>query len=279
MRISIHIPTRNRAGELATLLQALRTQDYQDFDVLILDDRSNTPIQNHNIIVSQVNRLKLEGHVVKIFRNDIPGNVCDMRNKLIELDDLGNGLICRLDDDVVPERNYLRLLKETIDRGWDLASGVTPPMAAPDVFREIRFVKPVINDVIFNDKGDVIKNGDDCGFNYVEKEIIPTPHFRSCALYKAEINKTIRYEKNVTFFREEEFFSFRMILAGYKLAVHTGAIIYHQMPLSGGNKEFNYQAAVMQDEETFKIWCKRLFEKNGDFIQAYRERLRKEGLI
>mgnify|MGYP001558142425 CR=1 FL=1 len=258
-RISVHLPSKNRPTELSLLLQSLRTQTYQDFDIIILDDGSGTPILNYGFMACMIARLKLESHRVKIIRNDISLGVTKARNKLLDEDFFGNEFVCRLDDDVICESDYLEKLISVIDSGYDLASGVTPPMMYPEVERETRFVKPIINDVVLDEKGEVVKNGDDCGYGYIEPEIIPTPHFRSCALYRKSSMGNLRYETNINFFREEEVFSFRAILQGCKLGVHTGAKVLHQLTSSGGNKDLPYAECVKIDENTFLLWVKKVY--------------------
>ncbi len=269
-RISVHLPSKDRPTELALCLQSLRTQTYQNFDVVILDDCSGQSPLNYAFMSPILNMLKHEGHAVVWLRKDIPGTVCTARQFLVDNDPFKNNeLILRLDDDVMCDPDYLEKLIQVIDAGYDLASGVTPPAAGYPTTRRTRFVKPIINAVEFDNEGNITKNGDDCGYTYVEDEIIPTHHFRSCALYKKNIHKTIEYEKTITFFREEQFLSFRAILAGFKLGVHTGAVVRHLMPGSGGNKSFNYQECVRNDDAIFVKWAKDLYTKHGNFLEVY----------
>jgi GT2 family glycosyltransferase len=179
-----------------------------------------------------------------------------------------------LDDDCIVENDYLEKLLMVINEGFDLASGVTPPMAGNLLERDTRFVMPVINRV-FIDKDGFIVNSDDCGFKYAEDKIIITDHFRSCALYKKSVCEKVRYEDNLanSGFREEEFFSFRMILEGFKLGVHTGAIAWHLQAQSGGDRKPDYTNHALINQKLLNRFVIKQFEKNGNFIEKYHERL------
>ncbi len=269
-RITLHIASKDRHTELALCLQSLREQTYQDFDIMILDE-STTPLQQSYFITYLINRLKLEEHRIKIIRQSPSYGVCFARNKLIKEDKFRNEYTLRCDDDVILEPQYLEKLFKVIDQGYDMASGVVPHIAFPEIKRQNKFVGPIINRLDLDEQGNIIKYGDDCGYCYLEEEIIPAPQFRTNCLYKSEINKKICYEKNLsqTGFREEAFFSLRAILLGYKMAVHTNCKCYHFSTPSGGVRCPNYADNVKLDHETFCKWLKEKVEKHGNFLEEY----------
>lgn len=276
--ITIHISTKDRHSELALLLQSLRTQTYQKFSILVLDDASGTPVITANFIVSILNRMKLENHKVKLLRNEKSFGCCPARNKCIEEDDFGNPLTLRLDDDVILEPDYIKKLIEGIDAGYDLVTGVVPLLSTPEVKRENKFISPIINEHKLNDKGELIMNKDECGFCYLGDQLIPTHQFRTNALYKSEIHKVAKYPIDLTTvaFREEGFFSFMAIIGEYKLAVHTGAVCWHLQTQSGGNRRPDYQQCVQIDEATWRKWIKKQFDKHGDFLTKYNQEVLNE---
>ncbi len=276
-RITVHVCNRDRHTELALLLQSLRTQTYQDFDIIILDDASGAPINSAYFLAGIFTRLKLEGHKMKLIRNNVSFGCCYARNKLIEEDDFDNMYTCRLDDDVILEPDYLQRLINVIDVGYDMASGVVPQFSYPEIKRETRFVKPIINEHKLDDEGNIIMNKDECGFGYIESEIIPTHHYRTNCLYKSEINKKVKYPDNLTSvsFREEGFHSFDAILNGYKIGINTGAVAYHLQCPSGGNRRQDYNECVKIDDETFRKWVKKQFVKHGNFLEKYNKEVLK----
>jgi len=263
-RISIHIAIKERASEPALLIQSLRTQTYQDWDLVILDG-NKIPLATNHFFISLINRVKLERHGVNIIKDDLNKGVCYARNKIIKEDYFNNPFVCRLDDDTIIQPDYLDKLMVVIKSGYDIASGVTPLLGYPELIRSTKKVKPIINKKEFNTKGEITKYGDDCGYAYLEKEIISTHEFRSCALIKKEVIEKIQYEENLspTGFREEAFFSFRAIYAGFKIGVHTGAIAYHIACPSGGVRSTDYGIRAQSDDNYFKKWVKKLYKKNG----------------
>lgn len=277
-RVSINILTKDRPTELGLLLQSLRTQTYQAFDIFILDDCSGTPIQTYSFLRTLFERLRYEGHYIEIFRNQFSKGISLNRQKLAEdcRKFVDNEYICRLDDDTILEKDYLELLVAGIETyGFDLMSGVTPPMANGLWKREVSFVSPIINRVVLDNEGKFVINGDDCGHVYLTKTVLPTHHFRSCALYKALVHDKVSYEDNLTHcgFREEEFFSFRMMLAGYTLGVNTQAIAWHLMTPSGGDRRQNYADLSLQNQKLLNKFVRKMYSMYGDFIETYNKKL------
>lgn len=271
MRISLHIATKDRHSEVSLLLQSLRTQSYQEFDVLILDDASGTPLPNCGFFMNLVQRMKLEGHKMKILRNDFSRGVCSARNKLIESDKYGNPLVCRLDDDAILEQDYLERLKKVIESGYDMASGVIPLMVAPDHIRDSNVLGDVINEHKLDKEGKLIQNKDECGNCYTDDVILKTHQFRTNALYKRSITDSgVRYPDNLTpvGFREEGFFSFATKIKGFKIGVDTGAVAYHMHTPSGGVRRQDYAQCTKLDQETFEKWIKKQYGKHGNFLEA-----------
>lgn len=272
-KIDIQILTKDRHSELGLLLQSLRSQTYQNFDIFILDDASGAPITSCYFINYLLTRMKLENHRVFIFRNNVSFGCCSGRNRLIdESNKIGEGELClRTDDDVILEKDYIEKLVSVIDAGYDIASGVIPQISIPEIKRETKFVKPIINMKEFDNEGNLIKYADDCGCCFIEDEIIPTTEFRTNALYKKEVQKAVRYPDNLSYvaFREEAFFSLRAILNGFKIGIRTGAVAYHLICPSGGNRCQDYPEKVKLDNETFYKWCKEKFINNGNFLEKY----------
>jgi len=277
-KVDIMICTKDRPTEVALLLQSLRTQTFQNWDLYIYDDRSGVPIQNYNFIQAMVNRLKLENHCVFIWRNDLPLGVTRLRQIMVErILEVGTGdLILRLDDDNLPEPDYIERLVKCIDMGYDIASGLVPHCAIPFIKQETKFVKPFISDVRLNDKGEIIYFGDDCGMEYIEKEIIPSVNFRSMALIKKEVHQKVKYEDNLGFcsFREEQFFSFRAILEGFHIVVDTGAIAWHLNTPSGGERTQQYYDGLQQNHELLNKFCQKIYKEKGDFLEEYRKKFK-----
>ena len=234
------INVKDRPSELALLLQSLRTQTFQKFNIMILDDCSGSPLTNYHFFNCVINRLKQENHKVFIKRTDFSEGVSKARQKIVDwANEFDYEYYLRVDDDVMLEPDYIERLFKVIEKGFDLASGVTVPMAQPTIKRDPKFLNGIANRVILNDNGDYIMNGDDCGMNYTKSVILSAHHFRSCALYKSKIHEKVNYcptRLSWHGFREEQVFSYKLLLAGYTIGVDTGAVNYHQMTDSGGER-------------------------------------------
>jgi GT2 family glycosyltransferase len=274
-RLLIHLCTKDRPTEVALLLQSLRTQTFQDFNILLLEDGSSTPLQSFYFIQYIIQRLKLEGHNVIMLRNEIASGVSEARQTLVDyhLKNCKELLSARLDDDVILEPDYLEKLISVIDNGYDIASGVTTPFVGPDMKRSIKNVEPIIGYCKLDENGKLIFMGDDCGIGYVEDKILISPHFRSCAIIKREVfEKDVNYKSRLSKngFLEEAIFSFKAILAGFKIGVRTGANALHLMTPSGGER--NTMNMTGFNKQVFEDTVKRMWEDNGDFISDYYKR-------
>jgi len=278
MRIDIMLCTNDRPTEVALLLQSLRTQTFQDFDVYIMDDRSGTPITNHHFLMSIVNRMKLENHHIIMWRNEIRQGVTKLRRIMVEkiLKISKNDAILRLDDDNLLNPDYIERLVNVLNKGYDIASGLVPNCGMPFIKRHTKFVKPFIADIKLDKEGGIEYFGDDCGIEYIEDEIIPSPHFRSMALMKREVMEKVKYESNLGFcsFREEEFFSFRAIIQGFKIGVDTKAIAYHIQTPSGGERTPEFVNNLQNNHQLLNEFTKKLFKQHGDFITKYKEKFK-----
>ena len=281
-KIDVMICTKDRPAELALLLQSLRTQTYQNFDIYIYEDRSTAKIEQNYYLVSLINRLKLEDHRVTVWRNEIRYGVTRLRQMMVDkIMKEGTGeSILRLDDDNILNIDYISKLMQVINEGYDIACGVVPLLIYPEHKRKNEKVKPFIADVKLNEDGEITYFGDDLGYCYLDDEIIPTPHFRSMALIKKEVHKKIKYPENLGFcsFREEEFFSFKAIVKGYKIGVNTGAIAYHINSPAGGERTKEYYDNLQFNNKLLNDFTKQLVKDNGDFITKYKEKF-KDGKI
>jgi len=277
VNVTIHICTRDRHSELGLLLQSLRTQTHQDFDIIILDDASGLQINQCQFLLLLINRMRLEGHKFKIIRNDVSYGCCYARNKCIEEDDFENPLTLRLDDDIILEKDYIEKLLDVINVGYDMATGVVPLLQQPEIKRNPMFIGQLINEHKFDNQGNLIMQKDECGFCYTEEKILPTHQFRTNCLYKSEIHKKIKYPDGLTSvaFREEGFFSLKAIIEGYKIGVNTNAITYHFQTPSGGNRRMDYNDCVKIDNESFLKWMKKMYDKHGDFLTKYNQEVLK----
>lgn len=274
MRTSIHVTTKDRATEVSLLLTSLRSQTYQDWDIIILDDGSGTPLGQFSFFISLTSQLKLEGHKVKVLRNDQSQGVCNARNFLIESDDFDNPLTCRLDDDIVLKEDYLARLVDVVEAGYGIATGVVPLLGVPELVRESERVGEIVCRHELDKEGSLVLRNDELAYCYDLAQVLPCDQFRTNALYKSEIHKVARYPDCLTpvGFREELWFSFKALIAGYTIGADLGAKCWHLRTPSGGVRRDNYRECVLQDEETTNRWVKEMYLKHGNFLEKNHKR-------
>lgn len=282
--IDIMVCSRDRHTEVTLLMESLRKQTFQKWNLIFLDDASGTPFQMCGFGQMVLNRLKFEGHKIKYLRNNMSYGVCYARNLLIEEQikwKSSANLTLRCDDDVILDADYIERLVRVIDSGYDMASGVVPLVAHPLYERENSFIGPIINEHILDEEGNLVSNNDDCGYGYLSEGVLPTHQFRTNCLYKTEIHNKIKYPSHLTTvgFREEGFFSFSAILEGYTIGVDVQAVVYHFQTPSGGVRCDKYSENIQLDDESFKKWIKEKFEKHGNFLLTYNEKLKTAGLL
>ena len=272
--ILITIGYKDRPSELCINLFSLYNQTYQDFDILILDDCSGTPLSNYHFLNCIFSLLKMQGHNIFIERSPFPYGVSRMRHECAEFGlKKGYQMIARLDDDVFCENDYLEKLKQVINQGYDIASGVTP-MPFPQFIRNSDMLK--IGNRVVLENGEIKMNSDDYGMMYTDDKIIPSHHFRSSALMKREVLEKIKYYPTRLSnhgFREEEIFSFKAICEGFKIGNHLNAISWHINCQSGGERFANSNELIKFNETILKEDTKTLFKKYGNFINQYNERI------
>ena len=284
---AVMICVKDRPTELAMLLTSLYTQTYKDFDIYILNDQSGTPLQTYHFFNCIVNLLKMQEFKIYILNTEFPHGVSKARQRLVD-ESLKKDYkyLCRVDDDVYLEPDFIERLIKVIQSGYDLASGVTPPMQAPTFIRNPKYVGDIINRVVIDNEGNYVFNGDDCGMCYTDSVILPAHHFRSSALYKSEIHKKVNYlptKLSKHGFREEQIFSYKCLIEGYKIGVDTGAIAWHQMTPSGGERFPDQVDLVQFNEVILKEFTKenkdKLKEIFGDYKPTKQELMKETNLI
>ncbi len=257
---AILINVRDRPTEIALLLQSLRTQTYSDYDIYILDDCSGTPLINYHFFNCVITRLQLENHNIFMKRTDFPHGVSRARQVIVDWAmERDYKYFLRVDDDVMLEPDYIDRLLLILNKGYDLASGVTVPMHYAGIKREPKYLKGIINRVILNDEGEYIFNGDDCGMEYTESIILPAHHFRSCALIKRKVHELVKYyptKLSKHGFREEQIFSYNAQLQGFKIGVDTGAVNYHQLTPSGGERFADSNELIKHNQQVLVEFTK-----------------------
>jgi GT2 family glycosyltransferase len=264
MRVGIEILTKNRPEYVGMLLQSLRDQTCQDFDVFILDE-SNTPITKYFHINALLTRLALDEHYVWYAQNTFTNNIGLSRNKLFEADH--NPLHLRIDDDCVMNPTYIESLRETLLKyNAGAVGGVTPTVSAPNIIRDSSELK-YFETITFDKEGNLTMT-DNGGYVWSPEVALPTHHIRSSFLFTtdAALNSGLHpTEYGPTGFREETVFCMKMIWGGYKLYSDLRAKAWH-FRAPGGAHEMHpqeYQQRIAINDQHFRRWAKWMYDRFG----------------
>lgn len=236
-KLACLINTKDRATELSMLLQSLVTQTFQDFDIFILDDFSNTPLSNYHFFHCITSLLVTSGHKIIIEKTEFPHGVSKARQRICDMAK-GYEFFLRVDDDCILKSDYIEQLFKVIEQGYDMATGVTIPFQ-PVIKRETKYLKGVCGRIILDEQGNRILDNDDCGMPYIDSAILPAHQFRSCALYKSKIHEKVNYtptKLSMNGYREETLFSLKLLMNGFKIGFNSQAINFHQNCPSGGER-------------------------------------------
>jgi len=103
--VSVVVPTRNRAQMLRELLSALERQEYESFEVIVVDDASEDE--------TAVLLAGWQGPNRRAFRLPRPWGSYAARNRGVE--EARGLLVAFTDDDCRPEPGWLTALVETMD--------------------------------------------------------------------------------------------------------------------------------------------------------------------
>ncbi|MCU0661237.1 MAG: glycosyltransferase family 2 protein [Myxococcota bacterium] len=127
-RIEACVPSRGRNPNLCVLLQALRTQTFQGFDVTVLDDNPDTSLRDDFTVRAMLDLLELEGHRCRILRGPCQGLMYAQNTLLMASK---KRLVARLDDDTVPQPHTLeRLMKILLEDNKGDVAAVSGPIPA-----------------------------------------------------------------------------------------------------------------------------------------------------
>jgi len=262
-RIIIDVPTRDRHPYLGCLLISLLHQTFKNWDIIIqVDDADESILQDH-LIMSLMKRLEAEGHGWNMIRSHRQGpHMAHQRTLQMAIDKRAK-LVCRIDDDIYVEPDYLeKLFNEFLaDKKCKLGAvgGVyldprrkdEEQVAPPDWKTNVEYAGLIDHNVPWPyicryPQGTNPRNME---------------HLYSSFLYRVEIAKAIGgYCKlfSQIGFREESDFSYRFWLAGYQLRVHPEAVGYHfSAPYSGvRSMDINEKEALCAVDD--KIYARRL---------------------
>lgn len=227
-RVSILLPTYNRAEILPVCIEKVIEQDFSDWELIILDDCSDDTTQD--VVSSFADKAQRIFYHQNSVRKGTPAN----RNEGIALS--RGELVFFIEDDLTLDKSCLRILVETYDSlNQQLrVGGIMPRLIeepTPSVHRNCK------DPMIFNTlTGEVFSN-----YSITCDRVIETISMHACSLYPKSVLEEIGgystwYTGN--FFREETDLNLRIFKKGYKFYFNSAAFGYHN-PIPRGSFKQN----------------------------------------
>ncbi len=256
-RFEICVPTRGRLPNLMLLLQSLRTQTIQNWDITILDDNDpeNILTNFYNFKV-MLNLLHLEGHRWHVVRGFQTG-FQSIHNILMTSS--RHDLILRLDDDVLLENDYIEKLYRVMqDKSKQAAAcGGVYPVPNQNQTDKYYMTEKDLKQAKQN-KFESLKQR----FLHREPKVEEVICLYSCWFYRRQaVINAGGFPTDISPLGEKEDTdtTFRLYCRGYKLFLHLGAVGWHFMTPSGGIR-------TEQEDEKRRQWF------NHD-VNKWKERL------
>jgi hypothetical protein len=117
-RVSVIVPTRNAAGSLRHLLEALSAQTYQDFEVVVVDDGSTDD-------TAEVVRNAVDGGSTIRY---VPGKKAGaVAARCAGIEQATGEILAFTDSDCIPDSRWLAQGVASVDAGADVVQGKTVP--------------------------------------------------------------------------------------------------------------------------------------------------------
>jgi len=270
-KILINIHTHNRPDALAVNLTGLYFQTFRDFDIMIVDDASEEPIEEDPLIKIFAERFKHEGDKLTFIRMEenrgIATNRALILDKIKEYD-----YVMDLNDDHLMEHNCISKLVRTLAYDNVVAVGTATPMFFWPYETICRpYTGQVINDMWTKGDQIMLKRGID--YLYMKgdmpiNEPLEQPHV-SQFMYKPESLKRLPKKYSILGFTEETDLALRLAKnSGKRLVFQPDAISWHMQYEVGGIREIKpaaHKQMINDDWKLFnKTWYRWVKEKHGE---------------
>jgi len=237
MRVGIGVPTRNRPYHVVLLLSALLRQTKRDWDLVLVNDWDDGKELIGNVKVRRlIGMMEEEGHDVRILRGVRLGPPFAHN---MALHNLKHELILRLDDDQLPEPDFLERLCRPFDGDTEgeigAVGGVYPCLDLTLVGKDGREERLQTS-------------------YHAEDTCYPVEVLHSSFLYRRRVLEEIGGFPecySAVGHREETDTSMRIRMAGYKLLVVTRAVAWHFMADGGVRDIPDYDKLKRRDDAVF----------------------------
>lgn len=234
-RIAIAVPTKNRPEFLAALLASLVHQTFGEW-LLVINDSSDTPVEEHAAIHELLTLIRSLGHAVHTIRTTTGW---DRHQRAMDAVPEDVDVIVRVDDDVMLTPSFLedvqRPLRLFADRPVAAVGGCTPEPHRAPLDLDFQLTEP-----------DWVSTVDAPswrlqGHRYTTREVLEVESLLGHAIcYRRSAIAAVGgwavngYSHHA--FREESDACMRLRAAGYELLVTTAAVAWHLYAPAGGSR-------------------------------------------
>ena len=267
-RVCVDIVSRDRHSYVATLLLSLREQTFQDWDVIIQCDDADESMPNDHHLMSLIRLLENEGHSIRITKSFRQGPQAGHQRTLFMATHnpsprLAFKLICRIDDDIFLENEYLEKLFAAFleDKECKLAAagGI---YLDPNKPKGGQAVPPGWEtDIHFAGKIEPNLMNPYCCHYPTGTKPRSVEHLYSSFMYRSDAANAIGgYCRRLSQIghREESDFSYRFHLAGWKILLCPEAVGWHFFAKGGGIRSGDIVDKQQLSESDERIYQKRL---------------------
>jgi hypothetical protein len=234
-RIAVAIPTKNRPSYLVALLASLVHQTFGNW-LLVVNDQSDVPIEEHAAVCDLLTLIKSLGHSVRTIRTDTGW---DRHQRAMEAVPPDVELIVRVDDDVMLTP---RFLADIPDLPVAAVGGCTPEPHLKVLDLDLQLTEPNWAPTIDHPSWRLQGN------QYTTHEVLEVESLLGHAIcYRRSAVEAVggwgvRGYSNQAH-REETDTCMRLCAAGYELLVTTEALGWHLYAPSGGSRTVKKTAA------------------------------------
>lgn len=241
-KVSIILLTYNRAYCIAETLWSIVRQSYTDWELIICDDHSTDDTEDVVNLLSRVTTNPVWHHINSV-------NVGVPANRNIGLGMASGSLILFLEDDVVIDHDYLRILVETYDelksRGYRVGAVGGRCISAPKKGKLLRIENSVADKVRKKHPepshtgmltGLVFQNFTQESQTICLSDVLPPWSLYSKSAISTVGNYDAKSYNMFNYSHEETDMFIRLRRAGYKLFYQSKAISQHKHANKGGTR-------------------------------------------
>lgn len=266
-KIAVAIPTKNRPAHLSALLASLVHQRFQAW-LLIINDSSQPPIEQHGAIRDLLTLIRSLGHPVRIIRTETGW---DRHQRAMEAVPPEIELIVRVDDDVMLTPRFLQDVQRPFrffaDRPVAAVGGCVPETHLKPLDLDVELTRrnwaPTVDEPSWRLQGN----------HYTTRQVLEVESllghaicYRRSALLAVGGWAVKGYSHHA--YREETDACMRLRAAGYELLVTTEALAWHLLALDGGSRSVEKtargvfvtsdRAELRMDEVVFRMRLEKL---------------------